>query len=258
MSIKAKNLSFAYSDKTILSDISLEVISGEILTVVGPNGSGKSTFLKLLSGDLQPTQGNIFYHEEALQEISIMNQAKMRSVMTQSTQIIYDYTVREIIEMGWINQGFTTSLRDFNSALTEVSKKCDVDDLLDMKFNYLSGGEKKRVHFARTLLQIWSKDHDMKKKYILLDEPSSNLDLYRELQLIKVLQNEAELGLGVLLIIHNLNLAMKYSNKIAVLNNGKIAYYGDNKGLIGNDLLSTVFNIPISVDKNLKGINFYN
>ena len=258
MSIKAKNLSFAYSDKTILSDISLEVISGEILTVVGPNGSGKSTFLKLLSGDLQPTQGNIFYHEEALQEISIMNQAKMRSVMTQSTQIIYDYTVREIIEMGWINQGFTTSLRDFNSALTEVSKKCDVNDLLDMKFNYLSGGEKKRVHFARTLLQIWSKDHDMKKKYILLDEPSSNLDLYRELQLIKVLQNEAELGLGVLLIIHNLNLAMKYSNKIAVLNNGKIAYYGDNKGLIGNDLLSTVFNIPISVDKNLKGINFYN
>ena len=257
MSIKAKNLSFAYSDKTILSDVSLEVISGEILTVVGPNGSGKSTFLKLLSGDLQPTQGNIFYHEEALQEISIMNQAKMRSVMTQSTQIIYDYTVREIIEMGWINQGFTTSLRDFNSALTEVSKKCDVNDLLDMKFNYLSGGEKKRVHFARTLLQIWSKDHDMKKKYILLDEPSSNLDLYRELQLIKVLQNEAELGLGVLLIIHNLNLAMKYSNKIAVLNNGKIAYYGDNKGLIGNDLLSTVFNIPISVDKNLKGINFY-
>ena len=251
MSIKAKNLSFAYSDKTILSDISLEVISGEILTVVGPNGSGKSTFLKLLSGDLQPTQGNIFYHEEALQEISIMNQAKMRSVMTQSTQIIYDYTVREIIEMGWINQGFTTSLRDFNSALTEVSKKCDVDGLLDMKFNYLSGGEKKRVHFARTLLQIWSKDHDMKKKYILLDEPSSNLDLYRELQLIKVLQNEAKLGLGVLLIIHNLNLAMKYSNKIAVLNNGKIAYYGDNKGLIGNDLLSTVFNIPISVDKNL-------
>ena len=258
MSIKAKNLSFAYSDKTILSDVSLEVISGEILTVVGPNGSGKSTFLKLLSGDIQPTQGNIFYHEEALQEISIMNQAKMRSVMTQSTQIIYDYTVREIIEMGWINQGFTTSLRDFNSALTEVSKKCDVNDLLDMKFNYLSGGEKKRVHFARTLLQIWSKDHDMKKKYILLDEPSSNLDLYRELQLIKVLQNEAKLGLGVLLIIHNLNLAMKYSNKIAVLNNGKIAYYGDNKGLIGNDLLSTVFNIPISVDKNLKGINFYN
>ena len=258
MSIKAKNLSFAYNDKTILSDISLEVISGEILTVVGPNGSGKSTFLKLLSGDLQPTQGDIFYHEEALQEISIMNQAKMRSVMTQSTQIIYDYTVREIVEMGWINQGFTTSLRDFNTALTEVSKKCDVDDLLDMKFNYLSGGEKKRVHFARTLLQVWSKDHDLKKKFILLDEPSSNLDLYRELQLIRVLQNEAKLGLGVLLIIHNLNLAMKYSNKIAVLNNGKIAYYGDNKGLIGNDLLSTVFNIPISVDKNLKGINFYN
>ena len=258
MSIKAKNLSFAYNDKTILSDISLEVISGEILTVVGPNGSGKSTFLKLLSGDLQPTQGNIFYHEEALQEISIMNQAKMRSVMTQSTQIIYDYTVREIIEMGWINQGFTTSLRDFNTALTEVSKKCDVDDLLDMKFNYLSGGEKKRVHFARTLLQVWSKDHDLKKKFILLDEPSSNLDLYRELQLIRVLQNEAKLGLGVLLIIHNLNLAMKYSNKIAVLNNGKIAYYGDKEGLIGNDLLSTVFNVPISVDKNLKGINFYN
>ena len=257
MSIKAKNLSFAYSDKTILSDITLEVISGEILTVVGPNGSGKSTFLKLLSGDLQPTQGNIFYHEEPLQKISIMNLAKMRSVMTQSTQIIYDYTVREIIEMGWINQGFTTSLRDFNSALTEVSKKCDVDGLLDMKFNYLSGGEKKRVHFARTLLQIWNKDHDLKKKYILLDEPSSNLDLYRELQLIRVLQNEAKLGLGVLLIIHNLNLAMKYSNKIAVLNNGKIAYYGDNMGLIGNDLLSTVFNIPISVDKNLKGINFY-
>ena len=258
MSIKVKNISYTVNNKTIVNNVSLEVNSGEIVTIVGPNGSGKSTFLKLLTGDLKPSKGEIYIKGQPLESLSIIDQAKIRSVMTQSPQIIYDFTAREIIEMGWINQGLTTSFQDFNVALAEISKKCEVDTFLDMKFNLLSGGEKKRVHFARTLLQVWSNEKTQKNKYVLLDEPSSNLDLYHELQLIKILKNEAKIGLGILLIIHNLNLALKYSHKIAVFNKGEVAYYGDTNGVMGSDLLSTVFNVPINIDKNSKKISFYN
>ena len=99
MSVEVKNLSWEVNSKKILDDISLSISSGEIITILGPNGAGKSSFLKLISGDLQCTEGQVYFDQSNLDDISIQDQSFIRSVMSQSQDVVYDFSTREIIEM---------------------------------------------------------------------------------------------------------------------------------------------------------------
>ena len=257
MSIKSEIVNFSANGKNILKDISITVNAGEILSIVGPNGSGKSTFLKILSGDLKPTTGDVFYNDVEINNISILNRAKLRSVMTQSPQIVYDFTAREIIEMGWISKGDSHKSDLFNTALNEIVRICDLREFLDRKFNFLSGGEKRRVHFARTLIQVWNENLQGDPTFMFLDEPTSNLDLYHELKLLNILRNESKKGKGVLLIIHNLNLAFKFSNKIGIFKNGNLCSFGEPRDVFTNEILLDVFKIPINVNKKDGTLTIY-
>ena len=257
MSIKSELVNFSANGKSILKDISISVNAGEILSIVGPNGSGKSTFLKILSGDLKPTTGDVFYNDVEIDNISILNRAKLRSVMTQSPQIVYDFTAREIIEMGWISKGDSHKSDLFNTALSEIVSICDLREFLDRKFNFLSGGEKRRVHFARTLIQVWNDNLQNDPTFMFLDEPTSNLDLYHELKLLNILRNESKKGKGVLLIIHNLNLAFKFSNKIGIFKNGNLCSFGKPRDVFTNEILLDVFKIPINVNKKDGTLTIY-
>ena len=257
MSIKSKQVNFSVNGKKILEDISISLNSGEILSLVGPNGSGKSTFLKILSGDLKPTAGDIFYNDIEINNISILNRAKMRSVMTQSPQIVYDFTAREIIEMGWISKGDSHKSNLFDGALNKIIKICDLREFIDRKFNFLSGGEKRRVHFARTLIQVWNDNLQNDPSFMFLDEPTSNLDLYHELKLLKILKNKSKKGKGILLIIHNLNLAFKFSDKIGIFKNGKLLSFGEPREVFTNEILFDVFKIPIKVNSKNSTLNIY-
>ena len=102
MSIIVKSLYYSIENKTILKNINFHINRGEILSILGPNGAGKSTLIKLISGDIKANKGNIFYDSTNLNNISIKKRASIRSVLSQSQEIIYNYTVKEIIEMGWI------------------------------------------------------------------------------------------------------------------------------------------------------------
>ncbi len=254
MSIKIENLNYTINKKNILSDISLEINNFELVSIIGPNGSGKTTLLKLISGELKPNNGEIKFNNNILENFTIEERSKQRSVMTQSPKIIYDFNVEEIIRMGWLYEiKDSLSKKKYKLALEEVSRKCLIEDLLDRNFNHLSGGEQKRVHFARTLIQIYNNEKTVKDKFMFLDEPTSNLDLFHELKLIKLIKHEVGNGLGVMLIIHNLNLAFKFSNKICILDKGKIIFFGKPND-VNEETLSIVFKIPIFFDKINKNI----
>ena len=167
MSIKISSVSYEKGNKKILNDISLEIKSGEVLSVLGPNGAGKSTLLNLISGDISPSEGEIYFDNKNLKDISIQERSFMRSVMAQSQAIVFDFSVKEIIEMGWLDKGLSNYANDFQNALNEIAEETSVTDLLYKKFNILSGGEQRRVHFARTLLQIWRPSNSLDPIYIL-------------------------------------------------------------------------------------------
>ena len=249
MSIFSKDISLSYNEKEILKDISIEIKKGKITTLLGPNGAGKSSFLNIISGDLDFYNGKVFYDQRNLTEISIQEKAFLRSVMAQSQPIVFDFSVKEIVEMGWLEKGDIKYSSNFKTALQEVLKECDIDYLKNRKFNTLSGGEQRRVHFARSLLQLWRESKSVDPCYLMLDEPTSNLDLFHQIKMMNAIKKLSIEGVGIFMILHDLNLAFKYSDYIAILKNGKIVTFGEPKSIINDDILSDTFGIKIQVNK---------
>ena len=129
MSINSKNISLFYDEKEILKDISIEIKEGKITTLLGPNGAGKSSFLNIISGDLDFYNGDVFYNQRNLAEINIQEKAFLRSVMAQSQAIVFDFSVKEIVEMGWLEKGDIKYSYNFKTALKEILEECDIDYL---------------------------------------------------------------------------------------------------------------------------------
>jgi len=252
MSLILKNISYKAGDVNILNDVSLSVEKGEIVSLVGPNGAGKSTLLNILTGDINPDSGEVFYENFNLNELNILDRSFYRSVMSQSQQIVFDFSVKEIIEMGWLDKGNAQFSEHFDQAVLDISSVCQLDNLLERKFNRLSGGEQRRVHFARTLLQLWRPSDSMDPAYMLLDEPTANLDLYFEIKLMEIIKKKAVNNVGVFLILHDLNLAAKFSDKIALINKGKIVSYGTPREVLEPNILEEIYNLKMDVDTNLK------
>ena len=249
MSIYSKDISLFYDEKEILKDISIEIREGKITTLLGPNGAGKSSFLNIISGDLDFYNGEVLYNQRNLTEINIQEKAFLRSVMAQSQPIVFDFSVKEIVEMGWLEKGNIKYSDNFKTALNEVLIDCDIDYLKNRKFNTLSGGEQRRVHFARSLLQLWRESNSVDPCYLMLDEPTSNLDLFHQIKMMNAIKKLSTKGVGIFMILHDLNLAFKYSDYIAILKNGKIISFGEPKSIINDDVLSSAFGVKIQVNK---------
>ena len=257
MSININSVSYEINGVSIIKNISLEIKPGEFITVLGPNGSGKSTLLKIVSGDLFPSFGNVTIDDIHLSGMDMKQQALKRSVMSQSQQILYDYSVEEIIEMGWVDNGQIDNNEKTKQKVGIVAEECHVSHLLNRYFNTLSGGEQRRVHFARTLLQINHDYKDIGSRYMLLDEPTANLDLSHELKLIRLLKKKSKEGIGILLIIHDLNLASKFSNKIAILSKGFLSAIGTPSEVFNNKLLSNIFGLPMTVNPETLRVTYF-
>tara|TARA_B100000575_G_scaffold31445_1_gene21158 strand:+ start:2358 stop:3128 length:771 start_codon:yes stop_codon:yes gene_type:complete len=256
MSIEIKNISYAVKDFEILKEVSLKIKKNEIFSLLGPNGSGKSTLLRVVSGDIQPNFGTVKFDDTMLDKISIIDRARIRSVMSQSQEIIYDFSVKEVIEMGWL-EGKEFVTEKFDNALIKVGEECKISHLFDKSFNQLSGGEKRKVHFARTLIQMYNKDFETKSRYIMLDEPTANLDISHELQLIKILKKKSQEGFGIFIILHDLNLAYHFSDKVAFIKKGKIHALGTPNEVYKEEILSDVYDLDVSFDKTIKKISYY-
>ena len=172
----------------IVNDINIEVFPGKVLALIGPNGAGKSTILKILSGDIKPTSGVVKYNDINISNIPFVDRAHIRGVMSQSQTIAFDFSVLEIIEMGWLHSDHYYYTSFYPDVLKQIIEDCELQHLADRKFNTLSGGEQKRVHFARVLLQLWIPEGDIHPRFMLLDEPLANLDIYHELKMLEIIK----------------------------------------------------------------------
>jgi len=257
MSIRADSININLNERPILKDVSIKINQGEVLSVIGPNGAGKTTLLKSLAGDIGPTNGEIYYDKINISEVNIQERAFTRSVMSQLQPIAFDFSVKEIIEMGWVVRGESVYASEFEDAVINVVTRCGVKDLINRNFNTLSGGEQRRIHFARTLLQLWRPSDSKDPKYLLLDEPTANLDLTYEVKLLNIVKESANDGTGVMLVLHDLNLAAKFSDKIALLDKGCIVEIGTPLEVLNSKILSEVYNIEIKVQKDPLFITYY-
>jgi len=257
MSLNLKSVSLKLDNRQILKDVSLEINEGEIVSVIGPNGAGKSTLLNVLTGDISPDSGDIIYDNKQLNKISIQERAFTRSVMSQMQTLVFNFNVKDVIEMGWLQRGNSDFSSNFSMAFEAVTTECNVHNLVHRKFNSLSGGEQRRVHFARTLLQLWRPSQSNDPRYLLLDEPTANLDLSSEMLLMNILKARASSNIGILIILHDLNLASHFADKIAIMKDGEIKAFGKPEEIMTDDFLTSIYEVPIKVKYDPLRIHYY-
>lgn len=252
--LTADNICFSINRKEILRDVSLTLAPGELLGIVGPNGAGKSTLLKLLVGDTSPTSGTIHLNERPLHQWDRRELAKRRGVLMQKSRLSFSFTVFEVVLMGRIpfNTG-SEKPEDYDIA-EEALYQVGLENFADRLYTTLSGGEQQRVQLARILAQIWrakggkaDSDSIGESRFLFLDEPTASLDLAYQQQTLQIAKSLTAENTAVLAILHDLNLASQFADRIVMLKDGQVANTGTPGEVLKPETIQNLFNTPVFV-----------
>ena len=248
MALEAQNITINVGSKTIVNSASLTIESGYITVLVGPNGAGKSTLLGGLSGHSALSGGRAIIAGTDLAQLTPEQLCNQRAVMLQSDNIVFDFTVDDVIRMGLVWQ-FEESDIEQSDIIYDLASKCEIEHLLSRSILTLSGGEKQRVHFCRCLVQVLGKHGSDTPKYLLLDEPTSSQDIANELRVLKLLKEmAAQREIGVFLIVHDLNLAAHFGDVFYIMKNGRLVANGERDAVMTEDILSSVYETSVKTE----------
>lgn len=240
-------MSLTLSQTTILHDVSVAIEPGEFSVLIGPNGAGKSSLLSVLCGDQTPTKGQVTLNGKSLASIPIQDQAALRAVMLPRREFAFGFSVSEVLEMGWVDcTGQLSAHRE--RSIADVVAACGIEAFLNRDYRLLSSGEQQRVHLAKTVLQIWVNEPEDDPRYLLLDEPTENLDVAHVLETMSLLAELTKNGVGVLAVLHDLSLAARYADKAHLMCDGSVLKTGETADVFDGEVLSSVYQTPIRVE----------
>jgi iron complex transport system ATP-binding protein len=240
--LNIRRLSASYGSRRVLHEISLEVLAGEVLSLIGPNGSGKSTLIRAISGVVPIESGNVHVGGKELSQLSTMERARYLAVVPQARNMPPAFSVYESILMGrtpylgWLGRAGEHDHERVHYAL----KRTQMEPLADRIVGELSGGEQQRVLLARALAQD--------TPVLLLDEPTTHLDLQHREGLVHLVRELAKSkNLAVLMVLHDLNLASLYADRVSLLVDGKIEATGTPDEVLTEATLTRVYHVPVHV-----------
>ena len=239
--IAVKNLGYNLGGRALVKDINFTANRAEILAIIGPNGAGKSTLLKLISKQIRPSSGSISLHDRDLDQISHMELSTFRAVLPQSNYLNINLTVFEIALMGryphFKSNPSATDIDITHEALREMGMLNHKDRLI----HELSGGEQQRVQLSRILAQIYQNP----KGILLMDEPITGLDLQYQQIILEKSRELAKQGLTIISILHDINLAAQYADRILVLKQGENMGIGSPQDILTEDLIFNTYQTKV-------------
>ncbi len=241
--LTAAGLTFAVGGRNLVENISLSVAPGSFQVIVGPNGAGKSTLLRLLCGELRPSRGSVTYGAEPISTIPPWRLAALRAVLPQSVRLAFPFSVAEVARIGLDGIGRGLSRRDKEAILTDTLRQADVLHLATRAYQNLSGGEQARVQFARVLCQLAAGRTLSARQVLFLDEPTASLDLRHQSTILDAVDALRLQGVGVVAILHDLNLAAAYADTLLVLGEGRLAAMGSPVDILRDDLIGEIFRV---------------
>jgi len=243
--LEARDLSAGYADAMIVRDIRLNVDKGEFVGIIGPNGAGKSTLIRAISRIIRPRRGTVLYQGRDLWKTPANDVARSLAVVGQDTLIVFEYSVRDIVFMGripHIKKFRKESAKDF-----DVIEKClaltNTEGIADRFINELSAGERQRVIIAKALAQ--------EPALLILDEPTSHLDISHQIEIFDLLKGlSAHEGLTVLAVLHDLNLASEYCDRLILMSEGTVFADGTPKDVLDYKTIERVYKTVVLVEEN--------
>ncbi|HKL12347.1 MAG TPA: ABC transporter ATP-binding protein [Halanaerobiales bacterium] len=247
--LEVKNLGFSYNKVKTINNINFRVKRQEFSCLLGANGSGKTTILKCLNGVLEKDEGKIKIDQTDLDELNQRQIAQYVSMVPQEHSVVFSYRVLDVVTMGatpYLGFGKMPGQKHYERAL-KILKKLDIEYLADRQYNQLSGGEKQLILIARALMQDTG--------YLIMDEPTSHLDfknknlLMREIK--KLTRNS---NTGVIMALHDPNLALKYCDRVIIVKDGSIMADGDTNEIMTGRNLGNAYGIDIKINEKARGI----
>ncbi|MHC8323965.1 heme ABC transporter ATP-binding protein [Pseudomonas sp. GB2N2] len=243
--LRTQNLHIRRGRKLVLTNITLELKPGEILGVLGPNGAGKSTLLGALCGDLQADHPSVWLDDRELREWTGVQRAQRLAVLPQVSTLDFAFRVEEVVGMGRLPHQ-TGRARD-DEVVAAALQAADAGHLSGRSYLALSGGERQRVHLARVLAQLWPGEAG---QTLLLDEPTSMLDPLHQHTTLQAVREFADRGGAVLVILHDLNLAARYCDRLLLLEDGCPVVLDTPEQVLRPEPLKKVFGLEVLVQRH--------
>ncbi len=249
MTLEIRGVVAGYGARDVLHGVDLTVAAGEVMVLAGPNGAGKTTLLRVLSGTLRPRAGTVRWQEEDLLALSPRQRARRMAVVPQARGVPPTFTVAQAVMLGrtpylsWLGAPNAYD-RD---VVRRVLAQTDLTDLADRPLGQLSGGERQRVLLARALAQ--------ETPILLLDEPTTHLDLRHQANILRLVRDlSRERGLAVLMVIHDLNLAARFADRLALFDQGRVLAVDAPQAVLTAARIAAVYRTPVDVCRTPQGL----
>ncbi|OYQ34437.1 heme ABC transporter ATP-binding protein [Flavobacterium cyanobacteriorum] len=245
--LEAYKISYAHRKSLILQNIDVSVNYGELLVIVGPNGAGKSTLLSMLANEMGKNEEPIFFKKKTFEEWDEKELAHSKAKFSQNNNHDIPLSVKDVVLMGRYPYFNARPHKNDLEAVVKAMEETDVATLKDRDYTTLSGGEKQRVHLARVLAQL---DNDIAHKLVFLDEPLNNLDVLHQHRILHTVKNFTEKGNTAVMVLHDLNLAAQFADRIMLLKKGKIVAHDVPDKVFTKEIISKVYNFPCTICPN--------
>lgn len=238
--MKIKELTKSYSQKTVIDNISFDIPKKKVISMIGPNGAGKSTILNVISRLIARDSGEISFQGKDINNWKSKDLSKRLAILTQSNHINMKLTVRELVTFGRFPYSGSHMTPEDNRVIDEAIAYMELDEIAHRFIDELSGGQQQRAYIAMVIAQD--------TEYVLLDEPTNNLDIYHATRMMKIVRRLCdELGKTVILVLHDINYASFYSDYICALEDGKIVKFGTVKEVMTKEILSDIYNVDFEI-----------
>ena len=240
--LSAKELSIGYEKNIVVEDFNAEINKGEIISIIGPNGSGKSTVLKVISRLISKESGHVSLCGKDIFNLSIKELARKMSVLSQDNTSPEDITVEELVYFGRMphKKWYESRAKEDDEIVEWALQQTRMTQFRERKVTRLSGGQKQKVWIAMALAQ--------KPEILLLDEPTTYLDICHQLELMELVKRlNRDFGITVIMVLHDLNQAVRYSHRMLVLKDGKLYVEGSPEKVLTKEMLREVYNVEADV-----------
>ncbi len=246
MALEALSVSYQVGEAQILRSCDLSVEPGRLTVVVGPNGAGKSTLLRALAGEITTSSGAVTLDGDDITAMDSGDLARRRAVLPQSSMLQAAFRARSVVELGRTPHRGRVSHGADAAAIDSAMLRTGTSAFSERLYPSLSGGEQQRVHLARALAQITG----LSSAYLLLDEPTSSLDLQHQHRVLAVARGLARQGRGVLAVVHDLNLASQYADVVCMMHEGTTAMTGPPATVFTSETIRAVFGTEVLITKH--------
>ncbi|WP_195237502.1 ABC transporter ATP-binding protein [Romboutsia sp. 1001285H_161024_C4] len=243
--ISASNLKVGYEDKVIIENLNLEINKGEVVSIIGPNGCGKSTLLKSLSRMIKPLSGEVFLEGKRIKDLKGKLIAQKVCLLSQHNNVPMDLTVEELVYFGRIphKKWFETKTNNDKEIVDWAIENTGLSKYKKTPIGALSGGERQRAYIAQALCQ--------KPDILLLDEPTTYLDISYQLELMELVREINEkFKITIVMVLHELNQASKYSDRLIIMKDGQIISDGRPNDVVNKDVIKKVYKIECDIDND--------